>query len=34
MVSRLLKETADIGLIKIADVSAGAKFRKYLPYWA
>jgi hypothetical protein len=34
MVSRLLKETTDIGLIKIADISEGARYRKYLPYWA
>jgi predicted HTH transcriptional regulator len=34
MVSRLLKETLATGLIKIADASSGAKFRKYLPYWA
>jgi predicted HTH transcriptional regulator len=30
MVSRLLKETLETGLIKIADTSSGAKFRKYL----
>jgi predicted HTH transcriptional regulator len=34
MISRLLKETTSIGLIKISDISTGAKFRKYLPYWA
>ena len=34
IISRLAKEAVDAGLIKIADISKGAKSRRYLPYWA
>jgi predicted HTH transcriptional regulator len=34
MISRLLNETCDAGLIKISDDSTSDKNRKYLPYWA
>lgn len=34
MISRLLNETCDIGLIKISDDSTSDKNRKYLPFWA
>ncbi len=34
MISRLLSETCDAGLIKLSEDSTAAKNRKYLPYWA
>lgn len=34
MVSRLVKQSIDEGLIKIANPNAGAKARKYVPFWA
>ena len=34
MVSRLLKETCESGLIKISEDSTSDKNRKYLPFWA
>ena len=34
MISRLLSETCDVGLIKISDESTSDKNRKYLPFWA
>ena len=34
MISRLLNETCEEGLIKISDESTSDKNRKYLPYWA
>jgi len=34
MISRLLNETCNAGLIKISDESTSDKNRKYLPYWA
>lgn len=34
MVSRLLKQTLESGLIKLADETASDKNKKYLPYWA
>ena len=34
MVSRLLNEACDAGLIKISEESTSDKNRKYLPYWA
>ncbi len=32
--SRIIKETLDAGLIKIADPDAAVKLRTYIPYWA
>ena len=34
MISRLLKETCDLGLIKVSDDSTADKNRKYVPFWA
>lgn len=34
MVSRLIKETMEKGLIKLENVSAGDKSKRYLPFWA
>ena len=34
MISRLLKETMDRGLIKLASEDVGDRGKKYLPYWA
>ncbi len=34
MMTRLLNETCDAGLIKISDDSTSDRNRKYLPYWA
>jgi predicted HTH transcriptional regulator len=34
MISRLLKETCEAGLIRVTDDSTSDKNRKYLPYWA
>ena len=34
MISRLLKDTCDAGLIKLSDDSIADKNRKYLPFWA
>jgi len=34
MISRLLNETCEIGLIKISPDSTSDKNRKYLPFWA
>ncbi|MCD8131559.1 MAG: putative DNA binding domain-containing protein [Lachnospiraceae bacterium] len=34
MMSRIIKETLDAELIKIADPAAAVKLRKYIPYWA
>ena len=34
MISRLLNDTCEEGLIKISDESTSDKNRKYLPYWA
>lgn len=34
MISRLLKETCEAGLIKVSDDSTSDKNRKYLPFWA
>lgn len=34
MISRLLNETCDMGLIKISEDSTSDKNRKYLPFWA
>jgi len=34
MISRLLRQTLESGLIKLADETASDKHKKYLPYWA
>ena len=34
MISRLLNDTCEVGLIKISDDSTSDKNRKYIPYWA
>ncbi|MDE8735110.1 ATP-binding protein [Eubacteriales bacterium DFI.9.88] len=34
MISRLLKDTMDRGLIKLQNTESGDKAKKYLPYWA
>lgn len=34
MISRLLKDTLDANLIKLADETASDKHKKYIPYWA
>ncbi|MBP3570271.1 MAG: putative DNA binding domain-containing protein [Lachnospiraceae bacterium] len=34
IVSRLIKETVDTGLIKLYDKDAAPKFRRYVPYWS
>ncbi|MEL7610353.1 MAG: ATP-binding protein [Bacillota bacterium] len=34
MISRLLKETCETGMIKLTDDSTGDKNRRYVPFWA
>ena len=34
IVSRIIGEAAESGLIRIQDESAGVKARRYVPYWA
>jgi len=34
LVSRVIKQTLDAGLIKIVDEGVGTKGRKYVPHWA
>ncbi|MEI7579579.1 MAG: ATP-binding protein [bacterium] len=34
MISRLIKETIEAGLVKLADPNASDKTKKYLPFWA
>ncbi len=34
MISRLLKDTLERGLIKLANENAGDRGKRYLPYWA
>jgi predicted HTH transcriptional regulator len=34
MISRIMKQALDEGLVRIANPNAGAKARKYVPYWA
>lgn len=34
MISRLLNETVERGLIKLVDENAGDRGKKYMPYWA
>jgi ATP-dependent DNA helicase RecG len=33
-ISFLIQDTVEAGMIRIADPSAGKKFRQYIPYWA
>lgn len=33
IISRIVKDTLEVGLIKLADETA-PKMRKYVPYWA
>ena len=34
MISRLIKQTLESGLIKLADETTSDKYKKYLPFWA
>lgn len=34
IISRIIKDTVDAGLIKLADEKAAPKLRRYIPYWA
>ena len=34
MISRLLKDSVEAGLIKLVDEDAGDKAKQYIPYWA
>lgn len=34
IISRIIKDTLDAGLIKLADRTAAPKMRRYVPYWA
>jgi predicted HTH transcriptional regulator len=34
VVSRIIKDTLDAGLIKLSDENAAPKMRRYIPYWA
>lgn len=34
IISRIVKDTLEAGLIKLADETAAPKMRKYVPYWA
>ncbi len=34
IISRIIKDTVDSGLIKLADENAAPKLRRYIPYWA
>ena len=34
IISRIIKDTVDFGLIKLADENAAPKLRRYIPYWA
>lgn len=34
IISRIIKDTVEAGLIKLADSNAAPKLRKYIPYWA
>lgn len=34
IVSRIIKETIEVGLIKLVDENAALKMRRYVPYWA
>ena len=33
-VSRIIKDTVDSGLIKLANENSAPKLRRYIPYWA
>lgn len=34
IVSRIIKDTVDAGMIKLNDENAAPKMRRYIPYWA
>ena len=34
IISRIIKDTVDAGMIKLADENAAPKMRRYIPYWA
>lgn len=34
IISRIVKDTLEAGLIKLADETAAPKMRRYVPYWA
>ena len=34
VVSRIIKDTIEAGLIKLSDEKAAPKMRRYIPYWA
>ena len=34
IVSRIIKDTMEVGYIKLSDESAAPKMRRYVPYWA
>jgi hypothetical protein len=34
VVSRIIKDTMDAGLLKLSDENAAPKMRRYIPYWA
>lgn len=34
MVSRIIKDTIEAGMIKLEDDNAATKLRRYIPYWA
>jgi len=34
MVSRIIKDTVNAGMIKLEDEDAVIKMRRYIPYWA
>jgi hypothetical protein len=34
IVSRIIKDTMDAGLLKLSDENAAPKMRRYVPYWA
>jgi hypothetical protein len=34
IVSRIIKDTLDAGLLKLSDENAAPKMRRYIPYWA
>lgn len=34
IISRIIKDTVEAGLIKLADENAAPKMRRYIPYWA
>ncbi|MFQ9895847.1 MAG: hypothetical protein ACLRWA_06590 [Lachnospira sp.] len=34
IISRIIKDTIDVGFIKLSDENAAPKLRRYIPYWA